>query len=236
MNQRLVFPAVVGVVALAAATLGAEQPAELPLGQFWKETLKPVIEDAQKFAKESDKQRFERSGHLGAASRMIDVVRAGYGDDPYGLFTPGDKHYVPDASPAGMPQLPSRCLGSMQCKKCFESAHAELEKRRYNLEELRVVNLYTQDFSKKAISFGDSTSGGLHPIVGLEWQAQKRKIEQSLKEFEAKYDSKYVQLMGKLRGALDQIASCEGQYFDDPDWFQRYGFMYYQFMEARYRR
>ena len=43
-------------------------------------------------------------------------------------------------------------------------------------------------------------------------------------------------MMGTLRRALQEVADCEARYFDVQDWYSRYGFIYYTFMEDRYRR
>jgi hypothetical protein len=50
------------------------------------------------------------------------------------------------------------------------------------------------------------------------------------------YDNKYAQLMAHLKQELEAIAKCEEQVYGEKDWYQRYGFMYYEFMSGRYQR
>ncbi len=148
--------------------------------------------------------------------------------------------------PPGMPSIPSFCPDEEEgaastvsdsrgdCARCFVEARGEFEKVRYNLEQLRVIYKCTKDFSKKAIAFGDNTSG-IHAVSGLAWQAQKVKIEGSVKDMEKAYDLKYTELIGKLQESLIALAVCEEQ-FGTPDWYDRYGYMFYEFVKEKYKR
>ncbi|MCG7752675.1 hypothetical protein [Flavihumibacter cheonanensis] len=148
--------------------------------------------------------------------------------------------------PPGMPSIPSFCAEEEEgaastvsdsrgdCARCFVEARAEFEKVRHNLEQLRVIYKCTKDFSKKAIAFGDNTSG-IHAVSGLAWQAQKVKIEASVKDMEKAYDLKYVELIGKLQESLIALANCEEQ-FGTRDWYDRYGYMFYEFVKEKYKR
>lgn len=148
--------------------------------------------------------------------------------------------------PPGMPAIPSFCAEEEEgatstvsdsrgdCARCFVEARAEFEKVRYNLEQLRVIYKCTKDFSKKAIAFGDNTSG-IHAVSGLAWQAQKVKIEASVKDMEKAYDLKYTELIGKLQESLFELAVCEEQ-FGTRDWYDRYGYMFYEFVKEKYKR
>lgn len=148
--------------------------------------------------------------------------------------------------PPGMPSIPSFCAEEEEgaastvsdsrgdCARCFVEARGEFEKVRYNLEQLRVIYKCTKDFSKKAIAFGDNTSG-IHAVSGLAWQAQKVKIEGSVKDMEKAYDLKYTELIGKLQESLIALAVCEEQ-FGTPDWYDRYGYMFYEFVKEKYKR
>ncbi len=148
--------------------------------------------------------------------------------------------------PPGMPSIPSFCAEEEEgaastvsdsrgdCARCFVEARAEFEKVRYNLEQLRVIFKCTKDFSKKAIAFGDNTSG-IHAVSGLAWQAQKVKIETSVKDMEKAYDLKYTELIGQLQESLFELAVCEEQ-FGTRDWYDRYGYMFYEFVKEKYKR
>lgn len=148
--------------------------------------------------------------------------------------------------PPGMPAIPSFCPDEAEgaastvsdsrgdCARCFVEARDEFNKVRYNLEQLRVIYKCTKDFSKKAIAFGDNTSG-VHAISGLAWQAEKVKIEGSVKNLENAYDLKYAELIGKLQESLIALAVCEEE-FGTPDWYDRYGYMFYEFVKEKYKR
>ena len=47
---------------------------------------------------------------------------------------------------------------------------------------------------------------------------------------------KYAELMALLQKTLQRIAACEEKVFDNKSWYERFGFMYYEFMAAFYKR
>jgi hypothetical protein len=53
--------------------------------------------------------------------------------------------------------------------------------------------------------------------------------------FKQTYDNKYRDLMGSLQRALMAIDGCERQY-GMTDWYQRFGFIYFEFMKDKYKR
>lgn len=145
--------------------------------------------------------------------------------------------------PPGMPDVPSFCpddeqiaiqLDAQNCAGCFTEAREKFNSVRYNLEQLRIIYKCTKDFSKKAIAFGDNTSG-VHAVTGLTWQAEKAKIEGSVKRLEEAYDKKYAELLEKLQESMIALAVCEEQ-FGTPDWYDRYGYMFYEFVKEKYKR
>jgi hypothetical protein len=150
-------------------------------------------------------------------------------------LTAEDKGYDPNYSPPGSPQVPSRCAGSDVCGACFQAAYDELNAVRYRFEKLRRVYQSTKAFTSAGLSFGDNAAS-IHGITGLAWQTERRKIEQSLRNLDASYDGKYEELVGVLHKSVQRIGQCEAQYFNEPDWYNRYGFIYYTFMADRYRR
>lgn len=148
--------------------------------------------------------------------------------------------------PPGMPAIPSFCAeeeegalgnvqeGTMDCARCFQEARDEFNQVRYNLEQLRIIFGCTMSFSKKAISFGDNTSG-VHGVSGMAWQVQRAKIEASVDQMKKAYDQKYEELIQKLQKAMMELAICEEE-FGTPDWYDRFGYMYMEFVEMAYRR
>lgn len=145
-----------------------------------------------------------------------------------------DLEYDPDVRPPGSPSVPVSCR-SEACDQCFTDAQEGLRKAVFSLEKLRIIYKRTKTFTDKAIAFGDNASG-IHAVTGLAWQTQRRGIEASLKKFEGTYDGKRPELMGRLRTALDGLAACEARHYANPDWYDRFGFIYYQFMESKYAR
>lgn len=156
--------------------------------------------------------------------------------DKYPAMSDGDKQADPNYNPPGMPQVPTSCDESKKdgCKECYVKAYNSLYKLRMNFEELRAVRISTENFTKSALAFGDSVSG-VHGVAGIEWQAQRRKIEASFKNFEKAYRNKHQQLVKKLEDVLKEIDKCEAEYYDEKDWYNRFGYMYFSFMEDRYR-
>ena len=164
-----------------------------------------------------------------------------------GYFGLGDCMNMP--SPPGMPQIPSFCTSlegtyieaggdsgnaGQACSDCFTDSRTKFNNVRYSLEQLRIIYKCTIDFSKKAISFGDDASG-VHAVVGLTWQKQRAEIEKSVKDLKAAYDKKYAELLGKLHDSMIDMAICEEK-FGLPDWYDRFGYMFYEFIKEKYRR
>ncbi len=152
-------------------------------------------------------------------------------DDSYKGLTDSDKQSDPNHKPPGEPDVPTDCPDGS--KPCFAAAYEKLNRCRANLERLRAIRNSTEEFVKASLAFGDDTSS-VHGIAGLAWQAERRKIEASFKNFKGSYEKKYQELMGTLQQALLEVSQCEKEGYNEPDWFNRYGFMYYQFMESRY--
>ena len=102
------------------------------------------------------------------------------------------------------------------------------------LGRLWCIYTNTKNFNNAAIAFGDNTSG-IHAVTGLSWQYARAGIVETYNHFKGTYDSKYIALIASLQRALMQISSCENAY-GEPDWYQRFGFIYYEFMKERYKR
>jgi hypothetical protein len=154
-----------------------------------------------------------------------------------------DARCAPDFSPPGSPVVPSMCEESRDadsefgsgCGECYSKAIHRMNFNRFYLEKLRCIAQNTLHMANTAMKFGDNASG-VHGVSGLAWQlGGKPEIEGAVKEFRKTYDRKYQQYLRGLRGSLDDLGQCEAQYMNNPDWYSRYGFVYYSFMEDRYR-
>jgi hypothetical protein len=146
-----------------------------------------------------------------------------------------DEQYEEDYEPKGMPKVPSKCAESDECRSCFEPAYERLTAVRIRFEKLRRIYAWTANYKARAFALGDSAAG-MHGLAGLAWVGERVKLERQFGQFEASYDAKYEELIAELRAALEQIAACEEQVYGEQDWYNRFGFIYYQFMADRYRR
>jgi hypothetical protein len=154
--------------------------------------------------------------------------------DGYRHLNEGDSEFDPDYSPDGSPEVPISCE-TEECMQCYARSVERLNFVRFQLERLRAIYASTQKMAQGAIAFGDTTSG-IHAMTGLAWQSSRRGIQQQLEKLGRTYDEKYEGMMGTLRSALQQMAECEREHFDNPDWYNRFGFIYYTFMADRYKR
>jgi hypothetical protein len=153
----------------------------------------------------------------------------------YKDLTPQDGAFDPNYTPPGMPEVPVSCAGKEGCSECYTDAYGQLDKVRVNFEQLRVLYGSTMNWTKAEIAFGDSIAGSVG-VGGLEWVVQRRKIEASVGTLNKAYDNKYNQLLGRLKQALMAISNCEARQYNDPDWYNRFGYMFYTFMATRYQR
>lgn len=138
-------------------------------------------------------------------------------------------------SRAGAPPLPSSCAEGSACGQCFADGRRQLDGMRLNLERLRCTYTAYKRFVDAAVAFGDSTSG-IHAVTGLAWQTERAGIMKEFDKLNRTYDTKYQQMLPNLQAALQKIGQCEAQHFNNPDWYNRFGFIYYTFMSDRYKR
>ncbi len=141
-----------------------------------------------------------------------------------------------DLSAAGAPSMPVNCGdNSSACGQCYSQAYRELNGMRVNLERLRCTYRAYKRYVDAAVAFGDNASG-IHAVTGLVWQNERAGIMREFDKLNRTYDQKYAQMMPNLRRALEKVAQCEAQHFNERDWYNRFGFIYYTFMADRYKR
>ncbi len=145
--------------------------------------------------------------------------------------------------PPGQPRIPSFCdipttdagfQDDSNCAGCFLGAREEFNEVRYLFEQLATIYKCTKTFSSAALSFGDNASG-IHGVSGMAWQAERRKIEKSITELEQAYDNKYAELLQSLADSMMKLSECEAK-FGVEDWFDRFGYMYFEFIKDKYKR
>jgi hypothetical protein len=140
----------------------------------------------------------------------------------------------PDFSASSGAMMPSTCAGNPSCSECYERAVGELNFIRRQLGRLSCIYSNTKNFNESAIAFGDNMSG-IHAVTGAAWQSARGEIVAEFNHFKQTYDRKYTDMMGALQRALQSIGTCETQY-GLPDWYQRFGFIYFEFMKDKYKR
>ena len=117
---------------------------------------------------------------------------------------------------------------------CFVNARRDFEEVRYLFVKLQAIYKCTMKFTNAAVSFGDNVSG-VHGVSGLAWQNQKFKILKSVEELKKSYDKKYQELLVEMQKALMELNDCEAEH-GIPDWYDRFGYMYYDFTKNQYQR
>lgn len=147
-------------------------------------------------------------------------------------FSTGD--CSPDFAASSQSMMPSTCVGNQACSECYEKAVGELNFIRRQLGRLSCIYSNTKRFNESAIAFGDNMSG-IHAVTGIAWQNARGEIVSAYESFKHTYDNKYTDMMGSLQRALQSIGTCETQY-GLPDWYQRFGFIYFEFMKDKYKR
>jgi len=146
-----------------------------------------------------------------------------------------DGKYEPDFSPAGSPDTPtSQCGASAECNACFAQALDKLDNQRLNLERLRLLGKATSDYVAKSIALGDGLSGATG-LAALQWQHERTGINKEFDKFKNSYDTKYKGMMAGLKNVLMGLDACESS-FGERNWYNRFGFIYYQFLEEKYKR
>lgn len=130
-------------------------------------------------------------------------------------------------------RIPSFCADQEGCDKCFLAAREQFNLARYYLGRLKTIHSCTIRMTDSAKAFGDSFSSATKS--GLGWYEARQKIEKSVENLNKAYDKKYVDLMGDLGNSMADMSVCEAQYGLE-DWYDRFGFVYYEFMKDKYKR
>lgn len=130
------------------------------------------------------------------------------------------------------PSIPVSCDGPA-CAQCYASAYGEMNFVRLTLERMRSIYKRTENMITWAESFGDSVSP-IHGVSGLAWQYQKVGIERDRAHFKQTTRHKYEQLMASMQRALQMVDTCERDHYGNPDWYNRFGYMYYNFVKEAY--
>jgi hypothetical protein len=155
---------------------------------------------------------------------------------------------TPDVSQRG-PTLPSSCLDATwkispedrglgakryQDCQCMTTAVDKLRANRQMLERMRILVANQKVFVDKATALGNSYAQ-LHTLLGLQWIGiRKHDIEEPYAQFKVISNQKHQQLMAAIEKDLKDIGECEAK-FGEPDWYQKFGFIYYEFLYSAYK-
>ncbi|MFV1987884.1 MAG: hypothetical protein ACC682_11435 [Gemmatimonadota bacterium] len=235
------------VVALAAVAPRSADAQARPLGSLadMRNASSSMERDAENAAQQAEVDKSGRdavNGGIDLLNQGMDLYEAarGFTEADAALsdvLNPDDLEFNPDYSPDGAPDVPVQCevLGGADCEQCYTSGYQKLNFVRFYLEKLRGIYGATRNYTDNAIEFGDAMAqlpGGF----GLAWPPERKGIQESLENLGRTYDRKYQDYMKELKAGLDKVAECESQFFGEEDWYNRFGFIYYTYMQDRYRR
>lgn len=139
------------------------------------------------------------------------------------------------SNPVGAPRIPSFCEGNSRCTACYAGARTKFNEVRGVFEQLRIIYSCNKRAMDAALKLGDSGTA-VHGALGVVWHSKIRPdIVASVKKMQDAYDNKYGQLTGRLHDSMTEMGMCEAR-FGEPDWYDRFGFMYFEFLSDKYKR
>jgi hypothetical protein len=192
-------------------------------------------------------------GDLTALALQLQALKNQY--QAYQAVAKQDQQSLPQLDANGGPGLPVHCKsldeqaeaqskgkpasidpGAGQCVACYTNAEMELNKSRVAFERLRILAAETT----KMVTLGESVltgAGQTGGVITATAAANKiREVDAAMAGFNVAYSDKYDSLLSGLKKRLDGFSVCEAKYFNNPDWYNRFGFIYYQFMADKYKR
>jgi len=170
---------------------------------------------------------------VGAINNVVGIIETGRELwDAGGVLDAGE--CTPDFTQPANALVPSSCSGTAGCNDCYATALASFNADRQTLARMMCLFMNTKNFTDKAIAFGNAMAS-LPGGVGLGWIPAKRNIDQAYTNFKATYDRKSRELLTSLQKNMMKIDACENSY-GQQDWYQRFGYMYFEFMQLKYKR
>ena len=155
-------------------------------------------------------------------------------DGEYEPLDDGDPQYDPTGN-EGENQIPSGCAeANSVCAQCVRQAEENIQFNRRYLHIAWSLSHSTLDYANKRIAFGDTVSG-IHGAMALSWQlAGKPQIEEAMESLRKTYGKKYKDYIKNIEGSLHKMADCEAENYSIRDLYQRFGFLYLEFIKSRY--
>ncbi|WP_036385315.1 hypothetical protein [Muricauda sp. MAR_2010_75] len=235
------------------SSFSQDRGAVLTMEEFesWKEEQDSKHEMVMRQLQVLESERKAVDKVVGNLDKTISTIRKQWDNVKllYNTYNNGLGKCISSAPPAQAPSIPSICTDlyfddngdiseeeDQGCASCFLEARKKFNNMRYQFEKLATIYKCTKDFSNAAISFGDDVSGFTPSGVGgMAWQTQRRNIEKSVTELEQAYDNKYAEFLQSLADAMMELNICEAKYGVE-DWYDRFGYMYFEFMKDKYQR
>jgi hypothetical protein len=139
-------------------------------------------------------------------------------------------NYQADAGPT----VPSQCAESEDCMRCYGDAVRAIDFNRFYIERARCITAANVRMANSAMAFGDSSSG-VHGVMGLSWSlGGKPQIEQAVADLKRTYTRKANDYLFEIDRSMKKLGQCEAEHFGERDWYQRYGWLYVNFMRSKY--
>jgi hypothetical protein len=155
-------------------------------------------------------------------------------DGDYKPLDDGDPQYDPSGN-EGETEIPSGCAeANSTCAQCVRQAEENIQFNRRYLHIAWSISHSTLDYANKRIAFGDTVSG-IHGAMALSWQlAGKPQIEEAMASLRKTYAKKYRDYTTNIERSLQTMADCEAENYSIRDLYQRFGFLYLEFVKSRY--
>lgn len=226
----------IAISGASASYLSAQQqPLGYDVGEPEKVPMKEVVsQEAVEWIEWLVKKQSEQ------AAAILELFEA---------LTPKDEELEPKY--AGMPGIPTACVSAIPkgtetaigdvdwsgpCGDCFAQAHDSVASTLMRFEKLRRMNAQTKEVYEKSLAFGDAMSGVGGFRSALQWQKIRMGITEQMNKYYQVYDDKVEELSADLVSSMKTVAACEDKYFNNPSWYDRYGFMFVTPVVDRHRR
>lgn len=235
--SRCVFSRLLMPLALALALPVA--PALAQSGSDWEGYGDTITGENTRRREVRDAENDAANDALDSGIEILDWGRRTYEDaddfmDDWQSLDRDEQNCGSAFSDAGAPTVPSSCAEEGECRQCYESAVRKIDFNRFYIERARCITEVNVRMANSAMAFGD-TSSGIHAVTGLAWQLEgKPPIKKATEDLKRTYTRKAGQYLQNLEGALKELGQCEAEHFGERDWYQRYGWIYLNFMKAKY--
>jgi len=222
-----------GLLALVCLDVRAQTAAEV---EAWYDM------ERERRERETEQRETMNEAGRGAVDKGLSLLTWGVGTVVTGRELLNDWNALDESdaqcgaaySDTSAPTVPSSCAEDSACQQCYQEAARKLDFNRFYIERARCITVAHVKMANSAMAFGDSASG-VHGVAGLSWQLQgKPQIKQAVEKLKGTYTQKAGQYLDGIDGALRRLGECEAEHHGERDWYQRYGWIYLNFMKAKY--